>query len=225
MDAICDRFEADLRAGKRPHIESALERVESGREELLENLLRAELEQARAEGTNPRSQAYLARFPSFAPVVVRAFEKTLGECVVVDDLRVKALQCIQQVHLIRRRLTEDPIDEKLESELLLNAFEAFLRSPQLVGAASPPTVSLWTDSFCLVRRSTSGDRDANAGPWRQLLEPLCAAFSPRRAAILRDVLLGHDTLAVSKRLDCSTATVLATCRYALDLLRAKLDRA
>lgn len=224
MDAICDRFEAALRAGKRPRIETSLEGVEHGHAELLEHLLRAELEQARAEGNDPNPLAYLARFPAFTSTVVRAFQKTLGKSIVVDEVLEESLRSICVIHCIRQRFADQPVDERTDSLSLLNAIEEVSRSPKLPTPLRSPVSAVWVDSFRLQRRFTDSDHETRVDRWFQLLDSLISAFSPKRAAILKECLAGREPFAVGEMHGCSSATVLATCRYACDLLSARLDR-
>ncbi|MCA9123218.1 MAG: hypothetical protein H6822_12840 [Planctomycetaceae bacterium] len=221
VDAICSRFEADLRAGKHPHIEAYLEGLDGGHSEVLEYLLRAELEQNQVDGANARPDAYLARFPEHSPVVIQAFEKAFGKPVALTPskrLAVKLLHCVQQA---RRLLADGQIHPPSNSLLLLDALEQVVLAPQRASNVTSPAVTLWVDSVTLLLTTNCGGTDVNVGEWHRLLESLCAAFPPKRGAALKDVLLGHELLAVSEMHACSIATVLATCRYAGQLLRAQ----
>ena len=70
VHAICERFEADSRAGVRPRIEDYLDVDDSPTRALLvEELIALEIELRRGLGENPTPQEYLARFPDFAETV------------------------------------------------------------------------------------------------------------------------------------------------------------
>jgi serine/threonine-protein kinase len=95
IDALCDRFEADWRAGCRPPIEQALE-AEPGpwRPELLRHLLAVELAYRRRAGEIPQPSEYRGRFPELADQVDRAFGATAGGPV---DLAPARHRC-QEAH-------------------------------------------------------------------------------------------------------------------------------
>jgi tetratricopeptide (TPR) repeat protein/predicted Ser/Thr protein kinase len=79
IDELCDRFEADWRAGRRPRIEEVLE-AEPGpwRSGLLRQLLGVEVAYRRLEGETPDPEEYRHRFPGFAEAIDRAFERRSG---------------------------------------------------------------------------------------------------------------------------------------------------
>ncbi|HEX8202199.1 MAG TPA: serine/threonine-protein kinase, partial [Isosphaeraceae bacterium] len=81
IDAACDQFEADWKAGRTPRIEDHLGSVPAaGRPELLRQLLAVELSYRRRRVEAPGPDEYRRRFPGHAELVDRAFERT----VVVD---------------------------------------------------------------------------------------------------------------------------------------------
>src|SRR5437868_6852601 len=62
IDAVCDRFEADWRAGRAPRIEDYLgDLAGAGRWALLRELLMLEVELRRRRGETPDPGDYLAR--------------------------------------------------------------------------------------------------------------------------------------------------------------------
>jgi serine/threonine protein kinase/TolA-binding protein/soluble cytochrome b562 len=74
IDAACDRFEADWRAGRRPRLEDALaDSPDPEQPALLRELLALELAYRRAAGEAPRDDEYLARLPEHASAVAAAF--------------------------------------------------------------------------------------------------------------------------------------------------------
>ena len=79
---IAKRFMADLRSGRRPSIEAALDagpRAEWGL--LLKSLLIAEVNSRRARGESPLPREYLPRFPAHPEVVQGAFPELLGNSI------------------------------------------------------------------------------------------------------------------------------------------------
>jgi tRNA A-37 threonylcarbamoyl transferase component Bud32 len=76
-DRLCDRFEDDLRGGRRPRIEDYLrEMPEPGRAALVRELLGLELAYRIAAGERPCADEYGARFPEFDSPVRAAFDTT-----------------------------------------------------------------------------------------------------------------------------------------------------
>ncbi|HWE38619.1 MAG TPA: serine/threonine-protein kinase [Isosphaeraceae bacterium] len=74
FDALCDRFEAAWRAGRRPRIEDYLgECPEPGREEVLRELLAVEVELRREAGGAPTPDDYRDRFPARESLIAAAF--------------------------------------------------------------------------------------------------------------------------------------------------------
>ena len=74
-DAICDQFVHCWREGQRPKIEDYLRQVsESTRGELLEMLLREEVQLRRIAGHVARAEEYETRFPQYREFILRAFE-------------------------------------------------------------------------------------------------------------------------------------------------------
>jgi serine/threonine-protein kinase len=74
VNAACERYEADWRAGRRPRIEDALDRAsEPDRPALLAELLALELELRRDRGDRPAPQEYHERFPGQVPAIDAAF--------------------------------------------------------------------------------------------------------------------------------------------------------
>ena len=70
VHAICERFEADTRAGARPRIEDYLDESDGPtRARLIEELIALEVELRRALGDHPTPDEYLERFPDFARTV------------------------------------------------------------------------------------------------------------------------------------------------------------
>lgn len=74
LDPVCDRFEADWLACRRPCLEEFLLQVEEPeRHALLEELLALDLEYRFNHGERPAAEEYLLRLPEFATVIHRAF--------------------------------------------------------------------------------------------------------------------------------------------------------
>lgn len=70
IDAICDRFERDWKAGAKPRIEDALARCEDEEQPAaLRALLEVECELLEFAGARPDAQVYLQRFPQHADVI------------------------------------------------------------------------------------------------------------------------------------------------------------
>jgi serine/threonine-protein kinase len=74
LDAVCDRFEAEWRAGLDPRIEDYLAATEeAGRLPLFRELLGLELDLRRESGQHPDPGEYRARFPERASLIQAAF--------------------------------------------------------------------------------------------------------------------------------------------------------
>jgi serine/threonine protein kinase/tetratricopeptide (TPR) repeat protein len=74
IDAACDRFEADCRAGRDPDLAAYLDAVPEGaRIAMFRNLLCLELEYRRRRGERPDARRYQERFPELADVVDSMF--------------------------------------------------------------------------------------------------------------------------------------------------------
>jgi serine/threonine protein kinase/tetratricopeptide (TPR) repeat protein len=70
VEAMCDRFEAAWKAGRRPPIEDYLREVpEPGRAALLRALLELELAYRRQHGEGPTPEEYQSRFPEHVAVI------------------------------------------------------------------------------------------------------------------------------------------------------------
>jgi serine/threonine-protein kinase len=79
INRICDRFEAEWRAGGRPSLESQLAGAqEPSQSALLKELLATELECRRSAGERPGPAEYRARFPGHVAIIEAAF-------AVIDD--------------------------------------------------------------------------------------------------------------------------------------------
>lgn len=74
IDRLCDRFEAEWRAGLRPRIETFLGRAPAeARTAMLQAIVPVELELLRAEGKSPDKKIYLDRFAADAAVIEPLF--------------------------------------------------------------------------------------------------------------------------------------------------------
>src|SRR5262249_46405177 len=70
VDRICDRFEEDWLEGRGPRIETCLPQIpESGRRQLLWDLLRLELAHRRHGGEGPPREEYAARSPEHSDLI------------------------------------------------------------------------------------------------------------------------------------------------------------
>jgi WD40 repeat protein/predicted Ser/Thr protein kinase len=84
VDQVCDRFEEDWLAGRRPRIEEFLEEAPpAARPALLRELLRLELERRCRAGERPAADEYHARFPEQAGQV----DALLGELTLLVHRR------------------------------------------------------------------------------------------------------------------------------------------
>src|SRR6516164_5114190 len=74
LDPLCDRFEDDWLAGRRPRLEEFLDRVPpADRPALLAELLGLELDYRLRRGEHPEAEDYRQRFPGCGEVVEAAF--------------------------------------------------------------------------------------------------------------------------------------------------------
>ena len=79
IDTICDRFEADWRAGLRPDLASYLDEAPpGGKASLFRDLLNLELEYRYQNGEQPDARTYDQRFPELADIVDVAFATQHG---------------------------------------------------------------------------------------------------------------------------------------------------
>jgi eukaryotic-like serine/threonine-protein kinase len=75
IDAICDRFEADHRAGRQAHLASYLsEASPAGKAVLFRELLNLELEFRQENGEQPDARTYHQEFPELVGVIDAAFQ-------------------------------------------------------------------------------------------------------------------------------------------------------
>src|SRR5687768_183487 len=78
VDAVCDQYEADWKAGKQPRIENYLGgSVEPERSALLRALLQLEMDLLGRQQLRPDAAAYRARFPQHASLVDAAVQSAL----------------------------------------------------------------------------------------------------------------------------------------------------
>src|SRR5262249_19207247 len=76
-DTVCDRFEAEWKAGRRPRVEHYLEPMsQPARAELLRELLALERDYRSRSGEEPSSEEYCQRFPEDAALVGSVFQET-----------------------------------------------------------------------------------------------------------------------------------------------------
>jgi hypothetical protein len=88
-DRLCDRFEADWKAGRRPAIEEFLAAMpESGRPALLRELIPLELAYRAAVGEQPTREEFDERFPDFGDLVRAAFATARADTDPPSSLRV-----------------------------------------------------------------------------------------------------------------------------------------
>ncbi len=90
IDAACDRFERECRAGHNPDLASYLAGVtEDAREPLFRNLLNLDLEYGLRRGERPDAQRYRERFPELSDVVDSVLrdltEQSISEGVRLPD--------------------------------------------------------------------------------------------------------------------------------------------
>lgn len=78
IDQICDRFEAEWRAGRRPAIDVYLAEVaDVGRGDLLRELLGLEVEYRLRHGERPLLEEYQRRFPAHPDAVLTVFHRSM----------------------------------------------------------------------------------------------------------------------------------------------------
>lgn len=75
IDRLCDRFEAEWRAGLRPRIETFLARAPAeARNAMLRAIVPVELELLRTQGKSPSREDYCDRFPEHLTTIEVLFE-------------------------------------------------------------------------------------------------------------------------------------------------------
>jgi WD40 repeat protein/serine/threonine protein kinase len=90
VDMICDRFEADWKAGRRPQVEPYLDSAPPAlRAELLRELLALELDYRSREGETPAPAEYRQRFPQNAEVVRTVFAEVSSSAPAPESLLLK----------------------------------------------------------------------------------------------------------------------------------------
>lgn len=93
IDQLCDRFEAELQAGRRPDLAEFLVEIGNTEQEaLLASLLEVELEYRRAWGERPAAEDYVNRFSEFAEVVHSVFDGHAAEPVDPTSKELSLLQ-------------------------------------------------------------------------------------------------------------------------------------
>ena len=87
VDAVCQRYESEWKAGRRPQLEEFLVTV-SGAERiaLLRELLLLELGYRRRVGENPREEEYLERFPEATAALMTALFVTPNESTEAKEI-------------------------------------------------------------------------------------------------------------------------------------------
>src|SRR5438445_3136144 len=74
VDQACDSFEAAWKAGRRPRVEAYLGKMaEPERTELLEELIRLELDYRAQRGERPSQEEYTLRFPEREALIAAIF--------------------------------------------------------------------------------------------------------------------------------------------------------
>src|SRR5262249_22548716 len=78
IDRVCDHFEEDWLAGRRPRVEDYLGQApDEARPALVRELLRVELEQRRRAGERPAPDEYSSRFPEHLALIGSLLSRTL----------------------------------------------------------------------------------------------------------------------------------------------------
>jgi hypothetical protein len=128
VNRVCDRFENDLRAGRRPTIENVLTHVaEPLQTALLRDLLNIELEYRRALGERPGMAEYRRRFPDHAGMIEAHFPpsesspKATGSATPATSADV-ARNLLFGVLALQNGL--------IDAAHLVAAFQAWLRDPR-----------------------------------------------------------------------------------------------
>ncbi len=112
VDAVCDRFEADRRAGCRPRIEDYLGEVnETGRPRLLRELVALEVELRLHDKETVTTDEYLARFPALDAHWLSTLVAASPVNGAVPSTRARKIRCPHCHNPIN--LIEDKSDEVL----------------------------------------------------------------------------------------------------------------
>lgn len=76
VDAACDRFESEFRAGQHPRLEAFLADVtETNRSKLFQSLLEVELELRQSQGKPFATEDYATRFPEYLQIIDAAIQR------------------------------------------------------------------------------------------------------------------------------------------------------
>ncbi|MCA8999697.1 MAG: hypothetical protein KDA80_22060 [Planctomycetaceae bacterium] len=133
LDALCDRFEADVLAGKSPQIEVYLTEIrEEAQAELFEELLRVEIHHRTEAGKIVRQSDYRKRFPLFGELITRLIpveQPALDETSVIC---IRCPHCHQGIELLPEESFQDVTCDSCGSNFnLLSDTETL---PQQTGA-------------------------------------------------------------------------------------------
>jgi WD40 repeat protein/tRNA A-37 threonylcarbamoyl transferase component Bud32 len=92
LDEICDRFEADWKAGRRPHIEKYLELLNAEEQpHLLRELVGLEIDYRGRAGEQFTSEEYRTRFPALDLEVLANITAPTGQVPIQNDKLVTAI--------------------------------------------------------------------------------------------------------------------------------------
>src|ERR1700730_9619756 len=89
VSAVCDRFEAELKSGNRPQIESYLTSwARNGLEDVFVELFALELHYRGLRGDRPTLEEYQRRFPQFTVEIAREFPAEVGDYDLIQLLGI-----------------------------------------------------------------------------------------------------------------------------------------
>ena len=106
IDMLCDEFERELIGGRKPGIETYLEKCPQQKDKLLQELLTLEIDARRGWGDTPTVLDYTTRFPQFPSSIEAAFaaaktvrQWTVGRSTQDDDtVTFDAARCSPSGH-------------------------------------------------------------------------------------------------------------------------------
>ena len=161
LDAVCDRFEAEFKAGRRPRLEDFLRQVEAADQPaLLQELLGIELHHRRRRGDQIIAREYRQRLPAHQAEVTAAFTRVRSAATVPPAAalpQVRGYELLEllgaggmgQVYKARHRLMKRIVAVKLiRKECLTHptAVRRFQREVQAAAKLLHPNIVLAYDA-------------------------------------------------------------------------------
>lgn len=209
IDAICDQFEQDWKAGRGMGIEAYLGSVDPRhREPLFRELATLEMALSSSGTTVKRRQDYLTRFPNYAGIVNEIFS------AASNSHRVEAVHAS----------TAGQGELAEAAAIWLN--ETIAPTRETDTDSYRPAGQMWTalDRYLHVT-SDRQSPDKIVAPETPGLETaaghLISAFPERRNQIVRRLFLGESVAEVATKEHVSERTVINTYRMALEMLAAR----